>query len=70
MESELYLELHDEENDTIAGHIIMQLGRTAKAGDEVTVGGRYRVRVIGMRGFQITDLVFDEIGPESQPNLT
>lgn len=69
VESELGIELNDEENDTIAGHIIMQLGRTAKAGDEVTVGGLYRVRVVGMRGFQITDLVFDKMGPESQTDF-
>lgn len=50
------LQLADEENDTIAGHVMMVLGRTARVGDEITVGDRFRIRVTEMRHLQITDL--------------
>ncbi len=61
VESALRIQLEDDENDTIAGHIMMLLGRTAQIGDEVVLADAFRVRVVGMRGFQITDLVFDRI---------
>ncbi|MGH9341294.1 MAG: hemolysin family protein [Acidobacteriota bacterium] len=54
------IQIQDEENDTIGGHVMMQLGRTARVGDEITVADQYRVRVIGMKGLQITDLVFEK----------
>ena len=63
---ELDVTLEDDENDTIAGHVMMILGRTAKVGDEVTVAGTFRVRVIGMRNLQITDLVFERLSERSQ----
>ena len=59
IEQELSILLDDEENDTIAGHVMMLLGRTAQVGDEVLVADRYQVRVVGMKGLQITDLLFD-----------
>ncbi|MFQ5739585.1 MAG: hemolysin family protein [Acidobacteriota bacterium] len=61
VETELGLRLQDEENDTIAGHLMMLLGRTARIGDEVVVADRYRVRVVGMKGLQITDLIFEPL---------
>ena len=61
IEQELSLLLDDEENDTIAGHVMMLLGRTAQVGDEVLVANRYQVRVVGTKGLQITDLLFDEL---------
>ncbi len=59
IEQELSILLDDEENDTIAGHVMMLLGRTAQVGDEVLVANRYQVRVVGTKGLQITDLLFD-----------
>jgi len=61
VEQELSILLDDTENDTIAGHVMMLLGRTAQVGDEVLVAERYQVRVVGMKGLQITDLLFHEL---------
>ena len=61
LEAALKITIEDDENDTIGGHVMMLLGRTAKVGDEVVVAGAYRVRVIGIKGFQIIDLVCDKI---------
>lgn len=61
LEEELRVDLADDENDTVAGHVMMILGRTARIGDEVIVAGRFRARVIGMRNFQITDLTFERV---------
>lgn len=61
IESRFKLELNDRENDTIAGHIMMVLGRTARVGDEINLAASYRVRVIGMRNLQITDVSFEKI---------
>jgi len=58
---ELGIEFDDEENDTIAGHVMLILGRTAKVGDEVVVAGNYRVRVLGMKNLQILDLSFEKL---------
>ncbi len=58
IEEKLDLRLEDAENDTIAGHVMMVLGRTARIGDELSVGERFQVRVVGIKGHQITDLVF------------
>jgi CBS domain containing-hemolysin-like protein len=60
IEQELGITINDEENDTIGGHVMMVLGRTAEVGDEVTVAGQLRVRVVGMKGLQITDLVSEK----------
>jgi CBS domain containing-hemolysin-like protein len=65
VEAALQISLQDDENDTIAGHVIMQLGRTAEIGDRVTVAGTFKARVVGMRGFQITDLVFERVEDQS-----
>jgi len=65
VEAALKISLQDDENDTIAGHVIMQLGRTAEIGDRVTVAGTFKARVVGMRGFQITDLVFERVEDQS-----
>ncbi len=59
IEARLSIELQDEINDTIAGHVMMILGRTARVGDQIPVASLYRVRVVGMKGLQITDLVFE-----------
>jgi CBS domain containing-hemolysin-like protein len=67
LEDEFGIRLDDEENDTIAGHVMMILGRTARVGDEVTVGGRFRVRVTAMRQHQITHLEFSELEPPGIP---
>ena len=61
VEQELSVLLDDTANDTIAGHVMMLLGRTAQVGDEVLVAERYQVRVVGMKGLQITDLLFHEL---------
>ena len=61
MEYELGIKVNDEENDTVGGHVMMVLGRTAEVGDEVLVAGQLRVRVVGMKGLQITDLLCESI---------
>jgi len=61
LEEELGISLEDDENDTLAGHVMMILGRTAHVGDEITLAGQYRVRVVGMKNFQITDLAIEPI---------
>ncbi|MBI4444640.1 MAG: HlyC/CorC family transporter [Acidobacteria bacterium] len=61
LESELGIKVEDEENDTIAGHVMTLLGRVAHVGDVVEVKG-FRVRVVGMEGLQITDLMFERMG--------
>ena len=63
VENQLGVRLDDEENDTIGGHVMLLLGRTAEVGDEVMVAGEYQVSVVGMKGLQITDLIFDKIDP-------
>ena len=63
LEAGLSIELEDDTNDTIAGHVMMVLGRTARVGDEITVGTLFRVRVVGMKALQITDLVFERVDP-------
>ncbi|HUV14915.1 MAG TPA: hemolysin family protein [Acidobacteriota bacterium] len=61
LEEALEITLADDENDTVAGHVMMLLGRTARIGDEVIVASRFRARVIGMRNLQITDLTFERV---------
>jgi magnesium and cobalt transporter len=61
LEEELGVVLADDENDTVAGHVMMILGRMARIGDEVVVAGCFRARVIGMRNLQITDLTFERV---------
>ena len=61
VEQELGVKINDDENDTIGGHVMMVLGRTAEVGDEVTVAGQLKVRVVGMKGLQITDLVSQKL---------
>lgn len=67
LEKHLEISLQDEDNDTIAGHILMRLGRMAEVGDEVVVADRFKARVLGIRGFQITDLRFEEVTPQRKP---
>ena len=63
LERELSIRIDDNENDTIGGHVMMLLGRSAVIGDEVRIASGYRVRVAGMRGLQITDLIIDRVEP-------
>lgn len=61
VEKALEVRLDDDENDTIAGHVMTLLGRPARIGDEVLVANRFKVRVVGMKGLQITDLIVKTI---------
>jgi len=61
VENSLEIQLDDDENDTIGGHVMTLLGRTAQVGDEVIIGQSYRVRVVGMKGFQIIDLLCEKL---------
>ncbi|RPJ63908.1 MAG: HlyC/CorC family transporter [Acidobacteria bacterium] len=61
LDNELGITIDDEENDTIGGHVMMLLGRAAVIGDEVRVSSAYRVRVVGMKGLQITDLIIEQL---------
>jgi CBS domain containing-hemolysin-like protein len=67
LDSELGIDLDDDENDTIGGHVMMRLGRTAVVGDEVTIGDEYRARVTGLKGFQITGLLIEKIQKAKEP---
>ena len=64
VENSLGISIDDDENDTMGGHLMMLLGRTAEVGDELTVANQYRVHVVGMKGLQITDLVFEKLKAE------
>jgi CBS domain containing-hemolysin-like protein len=48
------------ESDTIGGHLIAQLGRLPRAGDELTIG-RYRIRVAEVRQRRIVRLLCEPI---------
>ena len=37
---------------------MMVIGSTAQVGDELTLGAKFQVRVVGIKGHQITDLLF------------
>ncbi|RPI25986.1 MAG: HlyC/CorC family transporter [Acidobacteria bacterium] len=65
LDTELGIALEDEENDTIGGHVMMLLGRAAVIGDEVRIANAYRVRVVGMKGLQITDLIIERLTADS-----
>ena len=66
VEETLDLQLRDAENDTIAGHVMMVLGRTAQIGDELNIKAQFQVRVVGIKGHQITDLLFTQLEEESE----
>jgi CBS domain containing-hemolysin-like protein len=66
VEEALDLRLGDAENDTMAGHVMMVLGSTASIGDEVELGNKFHVRVVGIKGHQITDLLFTPLAGEDQ----
>jgi CBS domain containing-hemolysin-like protein len=61
LEEQLGLEIEDEENDTVAGHVMALLGRPARVGDTVTIGD-YRLRVIRTKRFRITELLLETEG--------
>lgn len=61
LEDALQVAIEDEENDTIAGHVMMSLGRTARIGDEIMLAHCYRLRVVGMKGLQITDVIIEKL---------
>jgi CBS domain containing-hemolysin-like protein len=60
LERELGVNIEDEENDTIAGHLMTRLGRPARVGDEVELPGGYRARVLRMRHLQITEVQIEK----------
>lgn len=49
-----------DESDTIGGHLVAQLGRLPRAGDELTIG-RYRVRVDEVRQRRIVRLICEPV---------
>ena len=68
VEEALDLRLEDAENDTVAGHVMMVLGSTAQVGDELTLRAKFHVRVVGIKGHQITDLLFTPLPDASDSN--
>jgi len=48
--------VRDDENDTIGGHVMGRLGRTARPGDTVPVGD-FQAKVTEVKGFRIKSLV-------------
>jgi CBS domain containing-hemolysin-like protein len=67
-EKELEIQISDDVNDTIAGHVMMILGRVARVGDEIVIAQQYRVRVVGMQNFQITELVVTRVQRPETPS--
>ncbi len=55
------IEIEDEENDTVAGHVMTLLGRIAEVGDEVTAAKSFRIKVEVMNNLQITWLTLRRI---------
>ena len=55
------IEIEDEENDTVAGHVMTLLGRIAEVGDEVTAAKSFRITVEVMNNLQITWLTLRRI---------
>lgn len=60
--------LPEGDYETVAGFIMQRLGRVAKRGDEIPVGG-WRVRVAHVRRHQIisVDVLHDELTPSALP---
>jgi len=56
LEDYFEIRIEDEENDTVAGHVMTLLGRVASIGDEVIVAGNCRIKVEAMNHLQITEL--------------
>ncbi len=54
----------DEEVDTLGGLVVARLGRIARAGDEVDIGGR-RIEVTRVRGRRIVRLTIHPAGAET-----
>ena len=54
-----------DESDTIGGHLVAQLGRLPRAGDELTIGG-YRLRVEEVSQRRIVRLRAEPIGVEAK----
>jgi CBS domain containing-hemolysin-like protein len=48
--------VRDDENDTIGGHVMGRLGRTARPGDTVPVGD-FQAKVTEVKGFRIKSLL-------------
>jgi len=61
LEEFFLIEIEDDENDTLAGHVMTLLGRAAKVKDEVTVAEKFKVRVEKMNHLQITELSLKRI---------
>lgn len=55
MENHFNVDIEDDHNDTIGGHVFSQLGRKPQVGDEVTVAGLH-LRVESMDGLRIDRL--------------
>ncbi|MBI3939259.1 MAG: HlyC/CorC family transporter [Acidobacteria bacterium] len=64
----LSVEIQDQENDTIAGHVMALLGRPARVGDTVRIGS-YRLRVARTKRFRITELLLERIEPAPVEDL-
>ncbi len=58
------IKIEDEENDTVAGHVMTLLGRVANVGDEVMAAGSFRIKVEAMNHMQITGLILKRITGE------
>ena len=56
----LMLNIRDNANDTVSGHILSRLGRMATAGDSLTMDN-YLVRIVEVKGLRISKLLFTPI---------
>jgi CBS domain containing-hemolysin-like protein len=56
----LNTELSDQHNDTVGGHLLSRIGRRPRTGD-VVVAGDYEARIIEVKGFRISKIVFSPL---------
>ena len=59
LEDKLKIEIEDEENETVAGHVMARLGRPARVGDTVDLDS-YKLRVTRVDGFRINELLLEK----------
>lgn len=66
LEEKLGTEIEDQDNDTVAGHVMALLGRPARTGDTVMIGS-HRLTVTRTKRFRITELTMQPVRTEQAP---
>ena len=65
LEGELEVELHDRDEDTLAGVVLSELGRQPQAEDEVEVG-RMEAKILELEGNRITKVRLTVLPPSNE----